>query len=255
MVKHTKTSSRNHGHNMSEITEDGFLAGAVRLRQFAKGYRAGADAILLASALEAEPGETLMEAGCGAGAALLAAAHLLPGVSFVGVERDAAAAGLARENVALNGQTERVAIVEGDALAAGSSFDGVFVNPPYDEADGAQAPHPARRASYLTEASIDHWVKALANRLKGGGTLTLIQRAQHLPAILAAFERRLGSVEVLPVRPQADQPAKRVLVRARKGGRAPLRLLKGIDLHDASGAKFTPQAEAIFRGEARVIWT
>jgi tRNA1(Val) A37 N6-methylase TrmN6 len=240
---------------MSEITEDGFLAGAVRLRQPAKGYRAGADAILLAAALEAQKGETLMEAGCGAGAALLAAAHLLPGVSFVGVERDAIAAGLARENVALNGLGERVAIVEGNALAEGPSFDGVFLNPPFDEAEGSQPPHPARRSSYLTEASIDDWIKALANRLKGGGALTLIQRAQHLPAILAALEGRLGGVEALPVRPQSDQPAKRVLVRARKGGRAPLRLLKGIDLHDGGGAKFTPEAEAIFRGEARVIWT
>ena len=84
--------------------------------------------------------------------------------------------------------------------------------------------------------------------------LTLIQRAQHLPAILAALEGRLGGIEILPLRPRADLAAKRVLVRARKGGRSPLRLLKGLDLHDAGGAKFTPEADAIFRGEARVIW-
>jgi tRNA1(Val) A37 N6-methylase TrmN6 len=219
-----------------------------------RGYRAGADAILLAAAIEAEPGSHLMEAGCGVGAALIAAALSLPKVTFLGVERAPEAVSLARDNVALNSLGGRVEIVEGDALAPGAPFDGIFANPPFDDEDGAQAPHPARRAAYLSEASIDDWIKALANRLKGGAALTLIQRAQHLPAILGALEGRLGGIEILPIRPRADEPAKRVLVRARKGARAPLRLLKGLDLHGASGTKFTPEADAIFRGRARVAW-
>ena len=240
--------------SQSEITEDHFLDGAMRLRQPARGYRAGADAILLAAAIEAEPGDVLMEAGCGAGAALIAAALALPAARFVGVEREPGAVRLARENVALNGLSARLEIVEGDALGAGPPVDGIFTNPPFDDEAGAQAPHPARRAAYLTEASIDEWIKALSNRLKGGAALTLIQRAARLPEILAALEGRLGGAEVLPIRPRAEEPAKRVLVRARKGARAPLRLLKGLDLHDAAGGKFTPEAEAIFRGQARVIW-
>jgi tRNA1(Val) A37 N6-methylase TrmN6 len=235
------------------FTTDAFLSGAVRLVQPARGYRAGADAILLAAAVEAPAGAVLLEAGCGAGAALLAAAVGLPDVRFVGLERDAAALALARENVRLNGLEDRVEIVEGDALAAGAPFDGVFCNPPFDE-EGAPEPHPARRSSYLSEAGVEGWIKALSNRLKGGARLTLIQRAVHLPAILAALEGRLGGAEVFPIRPSADQPAKRVLVRAAKGSRAPLRLLKGLDLHDSGGAKFTPEADAIFKGEARVRW-
>ncbi|MEJ0023049.1 MAG: methyltransferase [Alphaproteobacteria bacterium] len=237
-----------------ELTEDAVLGGKVRLRQPAKGYRVGVDPILLAAAVEAEPGQTLMEAGCGAGAAMLAVANQLPEIRIVGVERDSQMAALARENVTLNGLAGRVEIVEGDALAAGASFDGVFTNPPFDQEEGAQEPLPARRAAYLSEATIDEWIKALANRLTGGAMLTLIQRAHHLPAILGALEGRLGGVEVLPLRPGAALPAKRVLVRARKGGRAPLKLLKGLDLHDANGAKFTPDVEAILRGEARVTW-
>lgn len=236
-------------------TDDAFLSGALRLIQPANGYRAGADAILLAAAIEAAAGSHLMEAGCGVGAALLSSAVRLTEVAFTGVERDAAMAALARENVRRNGLEGRVVIVEADALAGGASFDGIFANPPFDEAEGAQAPHPARAAAYLSEHSIETWIKALSNRLSGGAALTLIQRAEHLPAILAALEGRLGGVEVFPVRPAADQPAKRVLIRARKGGRARLRLLKGLDLHDGSGAKFTPEADAIFKGQAVIAWS
>jgi len=235
------------------FTTDAFLSGAMRLVQPVRGYRAGADAILLAAAVEAPAGSTLLEAGCGAGGALIAAATGLADARFVGLERDAAALALARENVRLNGLENRVEIVEGDALAPGAPFDGVFANPPFDE-EGVPEPHPARRSSYLSEAGVEDWIKALSNRLKGGARLTLIQRAAHLPAILAALEGRLGGVEVFPLRPSADQPAKRVLVRAGKGSRAPLRLLKGLDLHDSSGGKFTPEADAIFKGEARIGW-
>jgi tRNA1(Val) A37 N6-methylase TrmN6 len=237
-----------------EITEDAFLGGKVRLRQPATGYRAGVDAILLAAAVEAESGARLMEAGCGAGAATLATAHMLSDVKIVAIERDSQMVDLARENVDLNGLGGRVEILEGDALAGGPSFDGVFTNPPFDREGEAQEPLPARRAAYLSEATIDDWIKALANRLTGGAMLTLIQRAEHLPAILAALEGRLGGVDVLPLRPKAGLPAKRVLVRARKGGRAPLRLFGGLNLHDESGSKFTPEVEAILRGEARVKW-
>jgi tRNA1(Val) A37 N6-methylase TrmN6 len=45
-----------------------------------------------------------------------------------------------------------------------------------------------------------------------------------------------------------------VIVRARKAGKAPLRLLPALVLHDRSGDKHTAGAEAILRGVARLEW-
>jgi hypothetical protein len=47
----------------SDITEDGLLNGRIRLRQPARGYRAGMDAALLAATCDAGPGERVGEAG------------------------------------------------------------------------------------------------------------------------------------------------------------------------------------------------
>jgi len=237
---------------MSDTVADRFLGGRLVLRQPVHGYRAGADALLLAAAVEAAP--RLMEAGCGAGAALLAAALRCPEAQLVGVEREAAMAVLARENVVANGFADRVTIAEGDALANGPTFDGVFCNPPYAETGEGSAPHGARVHAHVTEATLDRWIAALSNRLSGAGALTLIHRAERLDRILAALDGRLGDVTVLPVRPRADAPAHRVLVRARKGSRAPMKILRGLDLHDDSDAKFTSEAEAIFRGEEAIAW-
>lgn len=235
------------------MSEDRFLDGRLVLRQPATGYRAGADAMLLAAATS--PGARLMEAGCGVGAALLAAALRFPDALLTGVEREPAMAALARENVEANGLGDRVRIVEEDVLrGTGGGFDGVFCNPPFAEAGEGTDPHAARRHAHVTEASLDAWIAALSNRLGGGGRLTLIHRADKLAEILAALDGRLGGVTVFPVRPRAEAGASRVLVRAQKGSRGPLALMRGLDLHDDSGAKFTAEAEAIFRGAAAIDW-
>jgi len=235
------------------MTDDAILSGRVRIRQPADGYRVNLDTVLLAAAIEAEPGMRLLEAGCGVGAALLAVAVRSENVKLVGVERDQNIASIARENVAMNAMSERVEIVTGDVLEKSADFgvfDGVFVNPPFDCASEGRAPSQARRYAHIAEASIDRWIGALADRLTGGAALTLIHRAEKLGVLLLALKGRLGGVEIVPLRPRAGEPAKRVIIRARKGSRAALKLYAGIDLHDASGAKFAPETEAIMQGEA-----
>lgn len=242
-------------HN--DITDDAIMGGRLRIRQPARGYRVNIDTLLLAAAVEAPVGGRLMEAGCGVGAAVLAVAVRSGNTTFLGVERDANMAAIARENVAMNAMSERVEVVTGDALdkhANWGVFDGVFVNPPFDEDGEGRAPSEARRHAYIADEKLGAWIAALADRLTGGAALTLIQRALKLPETLASFEGRLGGIEIMPVRPRSSSPAKRVIVRARKGSRAPLRLLKGLDLHDGSGAKYTPEVDALLRGEALVGW-
>jgi tRNA1(Val) A37 N6-methylase TrmN6 len=56
------------------------------------------------------------------------------------------------------------------------------------------------------------------------------------------------------VHPFADAPAKRVLVRAIKTGKAPLQLAPPLILHARDGGKHTSEAEAILRGEADLPW-
>lgn len=241
----------------TDTTEDAILNGRVRVRQPARGYRVNVDTVLLAAAVQARDGARLMEAGCGVGAALLAVATRLPNVKVVGVERDQNIAQLARENVALNAIGARADIVSGDVLERNENwgvFDGVFVNPPFDDEAEGRAPSEARRGAHIIEAPVDRWVAALADNLTGGAALTLIYRAVKLPELIAAMEGRLGGLEIIPIRPRAASPATRVIVRARKGSRAPLRLLKGYELHDESGTKHTPEIEAVLRGEADIAW-
>jgi tRNA1(Val) A37 N6-methylase TrmN6 len=238
-----------------ETTEDALLNGRIRIRQPARGYRVNVDTLLLAAAVETRDGARLMEAGCGVGAALLSVAIRNENVTLVGVERDQNIASISRENVAANAMMHRIEIVTGDALDRTLQlgvFDGVFVNPPFDEVGEGRAPSETRRYAHIADTPLDTWVAALADHLTGGAALTMIHRAAKTPQILAALDGRLGGAEVIPVRPREGESAARVLVRARKGSRAPFRLCPELVLHDASGAKYTPETEAILRGEAAI---
>ena len=237
-------------------TLDAFLGGRLRLRQSRQGFRAGMDSILLASALPAIGEGRALEIGCGAGAALLAAAMLNPDLRCVGVERHPEDAARAGANVALNGLSGRVEVIEADPLAdpvlnLGASFDAALCNPPFNAA--GRSPAAARRHAHQSEHEIGDWVNVLANRLTGGAPLVMIHRAEALPEILGALEGKLGGVTVRPVHPFSDQPAHRVLVKATKGSRAAFRMLPPLVLHEA-GAKHTALADALLRGETRLPW-
>jgi tRNA1(Val) A37 N6-methylase TrmN6 len=245
---------------MNETTEDTVLDGRVLLRQPARGYRAGLDAALLAAACDARDGARVVEAGCGAGAALLAAAARRPGARFVGVERDPAALALAQRNIEANGLADRVEAMAGDVGLRFSGlglpvFDAALANPPFfDDPDALRGPAAARRGAWLADDGLEAWIGFLSKAVREGGTITLIHRADRLADILRLLAPKAGSAQVRPILPFADQPAKRVLVRAIKTGKAPLRLLPALVLHDQEGGKHTAETEAILRGAAALGW-
>jgi tRNA1(Val) A37 N6-methylase TrmN6 len=245
---------------MDAITENAVLDGRVRLLQPERGYRAGLDAALLAAACDAAEGARVLEAGCGVGAALLAAATRRPKVRFTGLERDPAAAALARRNVELNGLAERVEILDGDVAQRfpaldRAPFDAVLANPPFfDDPQALRGPAPERRGAWMADDGLAAWIGFLLKAAREGGTLTVIHRADRLADILALLAPKAGSVQVRPIHPFADAPAKRVLVRAIKTGRAPLQLLPALVLHARDGGKHTAEVEAILRGQAGVEW-
>ena len=114
------------------------------------------------------------------------------------------------------------------------SADCVLMNPPFnDPARHRGSPDQARHTAHVATGETLHaWVHAARRILRSNGVLTLIWRADGIADVLAALSRGFGSVSVLPVHGEAGRPAIRVLVRAIKGGRAPLRLLPGLMLND-----------------------
>jgi tRNA1Val (adenine37-N6)-methyltransferase len=227
---------------------DTFLDGRVKARQPESGFRSGTDAVLLAAAVPAQAGQAVLELGAGAGTASLCLAARVPGLAVTGVEIDPVLAALAQENAASSALQAAFAATDIFALppALKRDFDQVFANPPF-HGEGAAPPDPARARALMDEGALPQWLSIGLQRTVSGGFFTVILRADRVAEALAALPAR--GVNIMPLWPRAGMAAKRVILQARKGSRAPVGLLAGRALHDAEG-RYTPQAEAILRDGA-----
>lgn len=251
-------------HFAKDATFSHLLNGRVKLMQPAKGYRAGMDAALLAAACagivkERKRVATALELGCGAGAALLSLKIRCPDVRLTGIEREAGYAELARGNVTINALSD-VGILTGDIASGFRAFelertDLVLCNPPYfDDPELLRAPHEAKRPAWIADDGLQAWLDVAMAAVKDGGDIVFIHRADRLGDLLGGLSDKCGSFAVRPVLPFADKDAKRVLVRAQRLGKAPLRLLPPLVLHDGGERKHTDDVEAILRGEEALGW-
>jgi tRNA1(Val) A37 N6-methylase TrmN6 len=240
------------------FTEDAFLGGRLRLRQFKSGHRAGHDAMLLAAATPARSGDRVVDLGAGVGAAGLAVATRVNGIELVLVEIDADLAALARGNAAANAIAADVVVLDvvsaADTFAAAGlapdSVDVVLMNPPFnDPARHRASPDQARQIAHLAKAAtLESWIHTSRRILKSGGILCLIWRADGIAEVLTALDRGFGSLAILPVHGDASTPAIRILIRAIKGGKAPTLLHAALLLNDESAVP-NKQVQDILAGK------
>ena len=245
------------------LRQDQFLGGALTLWQPRQGYRAGIDPVLLAASVAARAGQSVLDLGCGAGAAALCLGQRVSGLRLAGVERHAGYAALARRNGEAAGQRFEVwtaDLAELPAEVKALSFDHVIANPPYfDRRTGTAAPDEDREAALGEDTALETWIQVAAKRLKPWGYAHIIHKADRLGDALAAITPRLGSIEIIPLAPRAGRAAELVILRARKEGRAKLQLKAPVllhigDSHPGDKDHYTPQiADVLRRGAALTI--
>ena len=202
------------------LTEDALLGGRVRLLQPRRGYRVAVDAVLLAAAIDAAPGERVLDLGAGVGAVGLCLAARVPGLHG---RRHRAAAGAGRSsaerNATLNGLSDRVRTIVHDLArplpAELGSFDHVVTNPPYLAAAVADpSPDPSKAlATVESSADLARWLEVAtgaAETCRHPDSRSIAATGwRRSPRIWSGWAGATLTIKRLP-------PAARVLVRARR---------------------------------------
>ena len=236
-------------------SQDTLLGGRVTIFQPAAGYRAAIDPVLLAAAVPAAAGETVLDVGSGTGAAVLSLAARLAGVRVTGLETAPDLIRLAETGAEESGLAGRVLFIEGNLLSppggmVPGGFDHVMANPPY-LAEGRGNPPPdaaKRRATVEGDAKLGDWLRFALEMVRDGGTVTVIHRYDRLDEVTAGLKEGAGGMVVFPLwQKERGGEAKRVIVQARKGAVEEARRASGLVLHDEGGG-YTPDAEAVLRG-------
>ncbi len=236
------------------VTEDAILGGRVTLLQPKDGFRAAVDPVLLAACVPATPKDQVLDCGTGSGAAALALAARVPDVTVLGVDVQPNLIALAGRAAHRNGLEDRVRFQLCDVADPAKAmqtrlFDHVMSNPPFLEARHGQVPKDKARALASVESTADlaTWLRFMADRLRDGGTLSIIHRFDRVPEILGLLDGGFGDVKRLDLVPVDDgRPVKRTIVQAVKGAPAGTVTETRMVVHHADGG-FTPEAEAVLR--------
>ena len=193
----------------------------------------------------------MLDAGTGAGAALLCLAARIPNLRGIGLELDGATAELASENFKINGLTAFFA-VRGDAILppfGPQKFDHVMANPPWFNPASTASPNARRAiAHHAKPALLSHWISALTPLLRHQGSITLILPAKSFAQASAALRVSCGAITLTPLWPRSGVQAKMIILAARLGSKAPDVLRPGLVLHE--GSAISPAAQAILRDGA-----
>ena len=282
MADSTDLSSTNSATNLSPnsaTSQDSFLKGQVRIKQFLDGYRVGTDTVLLAASINPPfyvksraPGvATMLDMGAGVGGVSLALMHRLkqdsaPPPHITAIEKERASFALLGENIEANGMGRDIRPVHGDIMALPAdfrdAFDYVFANPPFHSAHssthqgrgggGDAVPLSSRRslALYGDGAGLRDWVRVALWAVKPKGRISMIIRADRADEVISALHAAgAGGLSLHPIFSYIDRPAIRVLISARRAIDSPMLISSGLVLYEGSGV-LTSRACSVMKGGA-----
>ncbi|MGM0394078.1 MAG: tRNA1(Val) (adenine(37)-N6)-methyltransferase [Thermodesulfobacteriota bacterium] len=180
---------------MAAYTVDTLFDPPLVLCQPETGYRFSLDPVILAGHILPEPGQTVMDIGCGCGIISLILASRHPGIRVIGIDIQKPLAHLAEKNTTANRLDARVKIVHQDVRTLTRAdiplpIDRVVSNPPYGKTGaGRLSPDPGR-ALARHELTLD--IPALAAAadafLSPGGHLHLILPASRIQDLTPALK-------------------------------------------------------------------
>lgn len=231
------------------IDDTGF--GGIRVIQ-RRNFGYGVDSVLLAAFAAGETGARPLRAtgaypsaadlGTGCGIIAFVAAHKIPDLKIMGVEKSRDAYERASEACRMNGLEDRVSFVNCDILdiEGKHNYDAVLSNPPYFRRQAipqGEMPDGERYTSrHETTADIGDFVRTAASMLVKGGSLYLVHRPDRLADIIT--EMRAAGIEpkeLQMVVPSPGKSANIVLIHGILGAGPEMKILPELAVHTENG--------------------
>ena len=236
---------------MPDFTADYLLDKQIRIFQPVDGYRASTDAVFLSSLIsQVKANEQILDVGSGTGAVSLCLAHRFPQNKIIGLEIQSKLAELSNMSAAANGfenlQYLNFDIQQPQTVLPYGSFHHVISNPPYSDHDMPSPKLGKATAHNFRDFHLSEWIDFMLKMLRPQGYFYMVNRAEAVDEILACLYKKTGAIDIVPLYSKVDQPAKRVLISARKNSKAPTKIEQGLIVHNRDGS-YTEKAHCILR--------
>jgi tRNA1Val (adenine37-N6)-methyltransferase len=243
---------------MDDLTQDMFFNGRIRLRQRRGGYRYSIDAVILASAVQPKPGETLVDLGTGCGIIPLILAFRQPGIRVWAVELQASLAAVAEANIRENRMASQVTVVRADMLdlrpqMVGAPVDTVVSNPPYRRGRSGRVNPDDQRALARHEIAVTlpDILRVSRRLLKTGGRFLAVYAADRIADLLWHMRaERIEPKRLRTIHSRAGKEARLVLVEGTRDGGPGMVVSPPLTVYADHGG-YSPEVEAMFAPDCR----
>lgn len=211
------------GERLDDLNRNGY-----RIIQKKGSFCFGMDAVLLSGFANIKKDEVVLDMGTGTGIVPILLEAKTRGASFTGLEIQKESADMARRSVMLNGQSEKVSIVQGDIKEASCIFGKAFFhvvtcNPPYmNDTHGLKNPTmPLAIARHEVLCNLEDIAREAAAVLKPKGRFYMVHRPRRLVEIISVLRKyKLEPKRIRMIHPYIDREANMFLIEAVKGGGA-----------------------------------
>ena len=225
------------------------------------GFPLGTDSVLLSDFARGSGRiRRVADLGCGAGVLTVLLLQKFPASAAFGIEIQPEASDVCRENLKLNGLSDRAEIRCGDlrergALPEAGSFDLIVSNPPYFAAgSGYTAPEEHRAAARDERFCTLHDVcRAAAYLCRWGGSFAVVHRPERLSELLCAMTGcGLEPKRLRLVCRDAGCAPGLALVEGRRGGRPGLTIEPALYLQNPDGTE-SAEYQRIYHRDASSV--
>jgi tRNA1Val (adenine37-N6)-methyltransferase len=237
----------------SEWTDDSFLNGKLKIRQFKTGYSFSIDAYLLAHHAHLKPGDRVIDMGTGCGIISLILAYRHPEVEIFGIEIQKELADIARVNISDNAMQHRIHILNFDAKNITPSqisgcVDAVICNPPHREAGSGRINPTSQLAIARHEIAMTaiDLLRAASRVLCRGGKFIAIYPVRRMISVLEAMRAlKIEPKKICMIHSKPGANAIRCLMEGVKEGKPGVTVLPPLIIYNQNG-DYTHKVKKMF---------
>jgi tRNA1Val (adenine37-N6)-methyltransferase len=213
------------------MTEDMISTRNLHFKQSKHGHRFSLDALLLAQSISPKNKCRILELGCGCGVISIVIASNFSEVNIVAIDIQKTAVKIAKENVSMNGLSERISILEHDLRTIkGNDFEPfqyIVCNPPFRKKKSGRpnAAYEKLMAREEISCSLDDILRISRKMLVNQGELSVIYpsgRVSELMVQMHAFN--IPPTDLIPIYTKMNHPAKWAIVKGRLNSRNELKI-------------------------------
>lgn len=242
---------------MNELVLDGEtiddLQNGYSIIQKADSFRYGVDAVLLSDFADIRQGQRVADLGTGTGVIpiLLYAKKKPAKITAIEIQPDMAE--MAERSMKLNKLEQFIEVrcmdlKDAPALLGKAVFDCVVTNPPYVKKDsGIINPSETKAISrFEIKCSLEDVVNTARELLVPGGKFFMVHRTDRLVDII--YQMRVSGIEPKRIRfvhPSMRKRPNLLLIEGARGGRAELKFMDPLYIHDEKGG-YTEEIHRIY---------